>query len=70
MLRDRKHLSQDGLIVVVITIEGDTGMWSQALMLFRGICLCQGIRDLMEDIRKCAELHYKNVKIRKEMIGR
>jgi len=25
VLRDRKHLSQDGLIVVVITIEGDTG---------------------------------------------
>ncbi|NMB34542.1 MAG: ribonuclease J [Clostridium sp.] len=53
VLRDRKHLSQDGLIVVVITIEGDTGnVVAGPDVISRGFVYVRESEDLMEDIRE------------------
>ncbi|HOM02376.1 MAG TPA: ribonuclease J [Acetivibrio sp.] len=53
VLRDRKHLSQDGLIVVVITIEGDTGnVVAGPDVISRGFVYVRESEDLMEEIRE------------------
>lgn len=53
VLRDRKHLSQDGLIVVVITIEGDTGnVIAGPDVISRGFVYVRESEDLMEEIRE------------------
>ncbi|MFZ5988308.1 MAG: ribonuclease J [Bacillota bacterium] len=53
VLRDRKHLSQDGLIVVVITIEGDTGnVVAGPDIISRGFVYVRESEDLMEQIRE------------------
>ncbi|RCX20144.1 ribonuclease J [Anaerobacterium chartisolvens] len=53
VLRDRKHLSQDGLIVVVITIEGDTGNVAAGPdIISRGFVYVRESEDLMENMRE------------------
>jgi len=53
VLRDRKHLSQDGLIVIVITIEGDTGnVVAGPDVISRGFVYVRESEDLMEQIRE------------------
>lgn len=53
VLRNRKHLSQDGLIVVVITIEGDTGnVIAGPDVISRGFVYVRESEDLMEEIRE------------------
>jgi ribonuclease J len=57
VLRDRKHLSQDGLIVVVITIEGDTGnVIAGPDVISRGFVYVRESEDLMEEIREVCKL--------------
>ncbi len=56
VLRDRKHLSQDGLIVVVITIEGDSGnVVAGPDIISRGFVYVRESEDLMEQAREVAK---------------
>lgn len=57
VLRDRKHLSQDGLIVVVITIEGDTGnVVAGPDIISRGFVYVRENEDLMDQVRDITRL--------------
>jgi ribonuclease J len=57
VLRDRKHLSQDGLIVVVITIEGDSGnVIAGPDIISRGFVYVRESEDLMEQVREVTKL--------------
>ncbi|MBQ6570324.1 MAG: ribonuclease J [Clostridia bacterium] len=52
VLRDRKHLGQDGIIVVVAAIEGDTGMLvSGPEIVSRGFVYVREAEDMMEESR-------------------
>jgi ribonuclease J len=52
VLRDRKHLSQDGLIVVVITTEKETGnVIAGPDIISRGFVYVRESEDLMEQVR-------------------
>lgn len=56
VLRDRRHLSQDGLIVVVITIEGDTGnVVAGPDIISRGFVYVRESEDLMEQLKEIAK---------------
>ncbi len=56
VLRDRKHLSQDGLIVVVITIEGDTGnVVAGPDIISRGFVYVRESEDLMDQLKEIAK---------------
>ena len=64
VLRDRQHLSQEGLIVVVITMDGSTGeVVSGPDVISRGFVYVRESENLMDDvknvvryeIRKCEE---------------
>lgn len=56
VLRDRKHLSQDGLIVVVITIEGDTGnVVAGPDIISRGFVYVRESEDLMDQLKDVAK---------------
>lgn len=53
VLRDRKHLSQDGLIVVVITTDKETGaLIAGPDVISRGFVYVRESEDLMEDVRE------------------
>lgn len=57
VLRDRKHLSQDGLIVVVITTEGETGnVIAGPDIISRGFVYVRESEDLMEQAREVTRL--------------
>ena len=57
VLRDRKHLSQDGLIVVVITIEGDSGsVVAGPDIISRGFVYVRESEDLMDQIREVSRV--------------
>lgn len=56
VLRDRKHLSQDGLIVVVITIEGDNGnVVAGPDIISRGFVYVRESEDLMDQLKEIAK---------------
>jgi ribonuclease J len=53
VLRDRKHLSQDGLIIVVLTIESGTGMIVAGPdVISRGFVYVRESEDLMGDVKE------------------
>ena len=52
VLRDRQHLSQDGLIVVVLTLEGSTGeVVAGPDVITRGFIYVKDSENVMEDIK-------------------
>ena len=56
VLRDRKHLSQDGLIIVVITISGDERkIVSKPDVISRGFVYVREAETLIEGIREVAQ---------------
>ncbi len=57
VLRDRRHLSQDGLIVVVITLEGDTGnVIAGPDIISRGFVYVRESEDLMDEVREVTKV--------------
>jgi len=57
VLRDRKHLSQDGLIVVVITTEGETGeIIAGPDIISRGFVYVRESEDLMDQVKQVTKL--------------
>lgn len=57
VLRDRKHLSQDGLIVVVITIDGGSGtVIAGPDIISRGFVYVRESEDLMEQIKEVSRV--------------
>lgn len=53
VLRDRKHLSQDGLMVVVVTMERESGMVVAGPdIISRGFVYVREAEDLMEEAKK------------------
>lgn len=55
VLRDRKHLSQDGLIVVVATVDENAGqLVSGPDIVSRGFVYVRESEDLMEEVRRIA----------------
>ncbi len=66
VLRDRQHLSQDGLIIVVLTMDSGTGeVVSGPDVISRGFVYVRESENLMEDVKrvvreeieKCEERH-------------
>jgi ribonuclease J len=66
VLRDRKHLSQDGILTVVVTIEKETGsVIAGPDIISRGFVYVRESEDLMEEarvlvrdaLRECEEKH-------------
>ena len=66
VLRDRQHLSQDGLIVIVVAMDSSTGeIVSEPDVVSRGFVYVRESENLMDDIkkviyeeiRKCEENH-------------
>lgn len=56
VLRDRKHLAQDGLIVVVATIDSSNGMIASGPdIVSRGFVYVRESESLMEDTRRVAK---------------
>ncbi|MBE5821158.1 MAG: ribonuclease J [Clostridiales bacterium] len=53
VLRDRQHLSQDGLLVIVVTMDSSTGMVVAGPdVISRGFVYVKESETLMEDIKK------------------
>ena len=67
VLRDRQHLSQDGLIVIVLTMNSNTGeILAGPDIISRGFVYIKESENLMEDIkkvirRKVQELEEKHI---------
>ncbi len=69
VLRDRQHLSQDGLIVIVLTMDSSTGeIVAGPDVISRGFVYVRESENLMEEVksvirqslRKCEEKHIKD----------
>jgi len=51
VLRDRKHLGEDGIIVVVVGVDGSGNILSGPEVISRGFVYVKESGDLMEEIR-------------------
>ena len=57
VLRDRRHLAQDGLIVVVATVDLDEGtIISGPDLISRGFVYVRESEDLMDEVRELARV--------------
>ena len=55
VLRDRRHLAQDGMIVVVVSLSGETGeLVSGPDIITRGFVYVKESEELMEELRRVA----------------
>ena len=53
VLRDRQHLAQDGMIVVIMTMSSQDGsMLSDPEIITRGFVYVKDSADLMEEMRR------------------
>ena len=52
VLRDRQHLSQDGLIIVVLTMSSNGSVMAGPDVITRGFVYVRESENLMEDIKK------------------
>ncbi|MGB4590334.1 MAG: ribonuclease J [Clostridiaceae bacterium] len=77
VLRDRKHLSEDGIITVVVTMEKESGLVIAGPdIISRGFVYVKEAEDLMENARRvvkealseCEEKHITDWNILKTMI--
>lgn len=56
VLRDRKHLSEDGLLVIVVTVDATTGVVIAGPdIVSRGFVYVKEAEDLMEELRKLSQ---------------
>ena len=56
VLRDRKHLSEDGLLVVVVTVDATTGVVIAGPdIVSRGFVYVKEAEGLMEELRKLSQ---------------
>ena len=55
VLRDRKHLSEDGLIVIVVTINADRTILTDPEVVSRGFVYVKESEQLMDEIRDKAK---------------
>ena len=61
VLRDRQHLSQDGLIVIVMTMDGSTGeIVSGPDVVSRGFVYVRESETLMDDVKRVIKQEVKN----------
>lgn len=66
VLRDRKHLSEDGLIVVVVTVNQEGNLLTEPEVITRGFVYVKESESLIDDIRDYArELFVKSLARRK-----
>jgi len=62
VLRDRKHLSEDGLIVVVVTVNSDGKIMTNPEVISRGFVYVKESEELMDEIRDLTmEIMEKNL---------
>lgn len=62
VLRDRQHLSQDGLIVIVMTMDSATGeIVSGPDVVSRGFVYVRESENLMEDVKKVIREQVRNL---------
>lgn len=61
VLNDRRHLSQDGIIIVIATLEVSSGLLiSGPAIVSRGFVYVREAEDLMDEIREIAEESLNN----------
>lgn len=57
VLRDRKHLSEDGLLVIVVTVDATTGVVIAGPdIVSRGFVYVKEAEDLMEELRTISQM--------------
>ena len=65
VLRDRRHLAQDGMIVVVVSLSGESGeLVSGPDLITRGFVYVKESEDLMEELREVALLSLEDCQMR------
>ena len=65
VLRDRRHLAQDGMIVVVVSLSGETGeLVSGPDLITRGFVYVKESESLMEELRDVALLSLEDCQMR------
>ena len=53
VLRDRRHLAEDGIVMAIVTLSADTGeVISQPEIITRGFVYVKEAEDLMEELRR------------------
>jgi ribonuclease J len=71
VLRDRRHLSQDGLIVVVATIDAEARLLLSDLeIISRGFIYVREAEELMEEVRAVAFDSIMTILERRERVDR
>ncbi len=70
VLRDRQHLSQDGLIIIVMTMDSSSGeIVSGPDVVSRGFVYVRESENLMEDVKRVIREEVKRCEDKKLQIG-